>query len=462
MGVITHQQLYEAAEYVWNCMPSAYVIWHGGTVSSGDGPPAWGVNAPPPPASKVRRGGAFCAFVPNAVHRHLGLKIPNPYNDEAFDGGIVSYWEAYYDASEWFSLSASYPDGTFVMSPYGSEAVGDQGHVGMIWQYNGTPYVMEWILNPGGTWNYTLAQSNEWGKYQIAIRPEAWVPLAGGVFDAAEATDPLEPAAPESKEYPGDLADPDVVARWMARVAYEEYLIAAILPVQTSYVELTRAWTGPGDVRTVPGYLGAVDYDSLGYFQQRPSMGWGTPEQLTDANYALRQFCQVAYGVSGGEWHKDQTDPRILGEWCQAVQRSGVPDAYREKGYPAATKLIAGWDKETPVTPAPVEPTPVEPPEHEGYPFGWFGLDERGYIKAVDVPKGSWFEPVKYSDGHVYLTMHTDPAWRKARERKADVVEFREKNDEIEVRYPDDRDGQYSVYSRERFDEIYVVEKENE
>ncbi|MEV0250903.1 hypothetical protein AB0H76_30210 [Nocardia sp. NPDC050712] len=33
-----------------------------------------------------------------------------------------------------------------------------------------------------------------------------------------------------------------------------------------------------------------VDYDSLGLFQQRPSAGWGTPEQLTDPGYATAAF----------------------------------------------------------------------------------------------------------------------------------------------------------------------------
>jgi hypothetical protein len=34
----------------------------------------------------------------------------------------------------------------------------------------------------------------------------------------------------------------------------------------------------------------AVDYDSLGLFQQRPSAGWGDPDQLTDPAYAVGAF----------------------------------------------------------------------------------------------------------------------------------------------------------------------------
>ncbi len=34
----------------------------------------------------------------------------------------------------------------------------------------------------------------------------------------------------------------------------------------------------------------AVDHDSLGLFQQRPSCGWGTPSQLNDPTYAAKAF----------------------------------------------------------------------------------------------------------------------------------------------------------------------------
>jgi hypothetical protein len=141
-------------------------------------------------------------------------------------------------------------------------------------------------------------------------------------------------------QYPGDLANPEAVASWMAEVAKNEYGLPGILPVMTSCVELTDAWTSPGDVKNVPGYLGAVDFDSLGYFQQRPSQGWGTPEQLTDADYALRAFCRAAAKLKDWEWNENTTDAAVLGRWCQEVQRSGVPDAYRDKGYPMAIKLL--------------------------------------------------------------------------------------------------------------------------
>lgn len=137
--------------------------------------------------------------------------------------------------------------------------------------------------------------------------------------------------------YPGDTADPVDVARWMSSVAEAEYSLPGILPVMTSCVELTQAWTGPGDVKTVPGYLYAQDHDSLGYFQQRPSQGWGTPDMLIDADYALRAFLKAAKAI---EDDSPADTAAQLGAWCQAVQRSAYPDRYADLGYPMAKDLL--------------------------------------------------------------------------------------------------------------------------
>ncbi|MFG1940335.1 C40 family peptidase [Micromonospora tulbaghiae] len=70
------------------------------------------------------------------------------------------------------------------------------------------------------------------------------------------------------------------------------------------------------------GHLGAEnDHDSLGLFQQRPSQGWGTPEQILNPRYASRKFYERLLDIDG--W---QTMP--LTQAAQAVQRSAFPDAY--------------------------------------------------------------------------------------------------------------------------------------
>ena len=74
------------------------------------------------------------------------------------------------------------------------------------------------------------------------------------------------------------------------------------------------------------------DHDSLGLFQQRPSSGWGTPNQITDPVYASTKFYQKLKTVPG--W---QTIP--LTDAAQAVQVSAYPDAYA-KHEPVATQIV--------------------------------------------------------------------------------------------------------------------------
>lgn len=76
------------------------------------------------------------------------------------------------------------------------------------------------------------------------------------------------------------------------------------------------------------------DRDSLGLFQQRPSTGWGTAEQITDRDRSIRVFY-------GGPSDPNGTTTRGLldiGGWegmafkdaAQAVQISAYPDRYAE------------------------------------------------------------------------------------------------------------------------------------
>lgn len=62
------------------------------------------------------------------------------------------------------------------------------------------------------------------------------------------------------------------------------------------------------------------DRDSAGPFQQRPSMGWGTYDQVTDPRYAARQFFARALAREG-------CCP-TAGLLAQQVQRSCCPHKY--------------------------------------------------------------------------------------------------------------------------------------
>lgn len=63
------------------------------------------------------------------------------------------------------------------------------------------------------------------------------------------------------------------------------------------------------------------DRDSLGLFQQRPSMGWGTEQQILDPVYATGAFYSALVKIHGYEGLP-------LTVAAQKVQKSGYPEAY--------------------------------------------------------------------------------------------------------------------------------------
>ncbi|MGW0905263.1 peptidoglycan-binding protein [Streptomyces sp. NPDC002853] len=78
-------------------------------------------------------------------------------------------------------------------------------------------------------------------------------------------------------------------------------------------------------------YLTPVDHDSLGIFQQRPSTGWGTPEQITDVATSSKSFYGVApFGSNPGLIQIDGWQTMPPGDVCQAVQVSAYPDRYAQ------------------------------------------------------------------------------------------------------------------------------------
>ena len=74
------------------------------------------------------------------------------------------------------------------------------------------------------------------------------------------------------------------------------------------------------------------DHDSLGLFQQRPSAGWGTPEQLSDPAYQSRKFFEKLLTIPN--W---QLLPLTVA--AQKVQISAFPNAYA-KHEPLASTIV--------------------------------------------------------------------------------------------------------------------------
>jgi hypothetical protein len=65
------------------------------------------------------------------------------------------------------------------------------------------------------------------------------------------------------------------------------------------------------------------DRDSLGLFQQRPSQGWGTAQQILDPVYSSTAFYKSLVKI-----HDYQDLPLTVA--AQKVQRSGYPEAYAQ------------------------------------------------------------------------------------------------------------------------------------
>ncbi|MER7474390.1 hypothetical protein [Micromonospora sp. NPDC000018] len=86
------------------------------------------------------------------------------------------------------------------------------------------------------------------------------------------------------------------------------------------------------------GHLGERnDHDSQGLFQQRPSSGWGTVEQITDPEYSTMAFLKGLKQVDG--W---QDMP--LTKAAQTVQVSAYPDHYAQWERQAADLVAEHWN----------------------------------------------------------------------------------------------------------------------
>ncbi len=83
------------------------------------------------------------------------------------------------------------------------------------------------------------------------------------------------------------------------------------------------------------------DRDSVGLFQQRPSQGWGTVEQIMDPVYSTGKFYDGLVRVPGYQEME-------ITQAAQAVQRSGFPEAYaqHEGRARAWASALTGWSSD--------------------------------------------------------------------------------------------------------------------
>lgn len=129
--------------------------------------------------------------------------------------------------------------------------------------------------------------------------------------------------------WPGSVDDPQVDGNLRARqVAFakiiDQVAVARGLPGKATLVALMTALQ-----ESQLQNINYGDRDSIGLFQQRPSVGWGTREQILDPTYAAEAF----FGGSKppappGLVDIDNWTAMSYTEAAQAVQVSAFPDAY--------------------------------------------------------------------------------------------------------------------------------------
>ena len=103
---------------------------------------------------------------------------------------------------------------------------------------------------------------------------------------------------------------------------------AAVIAVTTAIAE-----------STLNNYTVATDHDSLGLFQQRPSMGWGSPAQLISPRYATYAFLRAMLRKHpAGDWMSGD-----IGRIAQRIQGSAHPGAYAPEVHDAHVLVMALW-----------------------------------------------------------------------------------------------------------------------
>lgn len=144
------------------------------------------------------------------------------------------------------------------------------------------------------------------------------------------------------------------------------------------------------------------DRDSLGLFQQRPSQGWGSPEQVLDPYYSANAFYDELAEVEGYET-MEVTDA------AQEVQRSAFPEAYAD--HEADGRVLAS--ALTGNSPAAFSCTHTDEPDSESDRLNDAGLTHRAAVVRREVdglfgnPLGG-FAPGGVTTGHMPGSAHYD------------------------------------------------------
>jgi hypothetical protein len=180
-------------------------------------------------------------------------------------------------------------------------------------------------------------------------------------------------------------------------------LIAALavrrgLPARAATIALATAYQESDLVNVEYG-----DADSLGLFQQRPSQGWGTEEQVLDPVYAANAFYDALEEV------EDYRSMEITVA-AQTVQRSAFPDAYADHEADARVLASALTGNSPGAFTCAVDADADEAPDRLR-PSGLVARADavRREVQSVfDDPPLGGFEPGGVGTGHMEGSTHYD------------------------------------------------------
>ena len=128
---------------------------------------------------------------------------------------------------------------------------------------------------------------------------------------------------------PLQTIDPESIRASQREIARRIYETGRRLGVSDKLMlaAFETAWVESRFANVPPGQ---GDRDSVGVFQQRPSMGWGSPSQLLDVEYAATRFFRAAREADHGQ---------PAGVLADDVQRSCCPWKYPQAEAIARTFL---------------------------------------------------------------------------------------------------------------------------
>jgi hypothetical protein len=145
------------------------------------------------------------------------------------------------------------------------------------------------------------------------------------------------------------------------------------------------------------------DRDSVGIFQQRPSQGWGTRDQILNPYYSANAFYDALTKVDGYE------SMRVTVA-AQQVQRSGFPEAYAD--HEADARVLAS--ALTGNSPHAFSCTVTDTPDQERDRLTASGLTHRADVVRREVtevfgsPPLGGFAPGGVTTGHMEGSAHYD------------------------------------------------------